>query len=44
MDRVLRQPANPAMNAVLGGKKTPEQALHDVQLVMADRFRSVFGQ
>lgn len=35
---------NPAMNAVVGGKKTPEQALHDVQLVMVERFRSVFGQ
>lgn len=34
----------PAMNAVVGGRKTPEQALHDVQLVMEDRFRSVFGQ
>lgn len=35
---------NPAMNAVVAGQKTPEQALHDVQLVMEERFSSVFGK
>lgn len=35
---------NPAMNAVVDGKKTPQQALNDVQLVMEARYRDVFGQ
>jgi ABC-type glycerol-3-phosphate transport system substrate-binding protein len=35
---------NPAMNAVVAGTKTPQQALNDVQLVMETRFRDVFGQ
>ncbi|HHW08553.1 MAG TPA: hypothetical protein GXX29_01110 [Firmicutes bacterium] len=35
---------NPAMNAVVRGDKTPEQALEEVQLVMEERFREVFGK
>ncbi|MGI6083774.1 MAG: extracellular solute-binding protein [Limnochordia bacterium] len=34
---------NPGMNAVVDGKKTPQQALNDVQIVMEARFRDVFG-
>lgn len=35
---------NPAMNAVVTGQKTPQQALADVQRVMEARFIDVFGQ
>lgn len=33
---------NPGMLAVVDGRKTPQQALNDVQLVMEARFRDVF--
>jgi multiple sugar transport system substrate-binding protein len=35
---------NPAMTAVVRGNKTPTQALHDVQLVMEERYAQVFGR
>lgn len=43
LDYYVRQ-LNPALNAVVAGQKTPQQALTDVQRFMEGRFKEVFGK